>query len=354
MVKAGFWKHKRVLVTGHTGFKGGWLALWLTQMGADVTGIALAPHTEPNFFETVGLEKRMHHIVADIRDGAELAGLLHKAQPEIVLHLAAQPLVRYSYKAPVETYETNVMGTVNLLEAVRACPGVKATLIITTDKCYENVEQIWGYREHDRLGGHDPYSNSKACAELVVQAYTRSFFVPGGKSGAIASARAGNVIGGGDWSEDRLVPDLVRGLMQGQAPVLRNPSSVRPWQHVLEPLSGYLMLAEMMYGKIQDDPVAYNFGPDTSGQVDVGTLARRFCEVWGGGIEPQIVPDPKAVHEAHLLTLDITKARKQLHWNPVWDMEQTVVETASWYKAYTQNEDMLRFSLDQIERYCAA
>lgn len=354
MVMQAFWQNKHVLVTGHTGFKGGWLSLWLAHMGAEVTGLALAPNTNPSFFETVGLADSITHIVADIRDGAGVMDVIKKAQPEIVLHLAAQPLVRYSYVAPVETYETNVMGTLHVLEAVKAVPSVKATLVVTSDKCYQNVEQIWGYREHDKLGGHDPYSSSKACAEIVTEAYAHSYFIPNPKLGVLASARAGNVIGGGDWSDDRLVPDLVRGLMEGKSPVLRNPASIRPWQHVLEPLSGYLNMVESLYGKTQTEPVAYNFGPKADGQVDVGSLADMFCEVWGGGIKSEIRRDENAVHEAGLLTLDITKANRVLGWNPVWNIEETISETASWYKAYTKKQDMRSFSIDQINRYSTA
>lgn len=350
---AGFWKGKHVLVTGHTGFKGGWLALWLTRMGAEVTGVALPPATNPSFFHTLNVSDPIHHIEADIRDGANLHAIFARVQPEIVLHLAAQSLVRYSYNAPVETYETNVMGTINVLEAVRNCPSVKATLIVTTDKCYENVEQIWSYREHDRMGGHDPYSNSKACAELVTEAYTRSFFLPNPKLGAVASARAGNVIGGGDWALDRLVPDLVRGLMDGKAPILRNPTAIRPWQHVLEPLGGYLTLVESIYGKTQDAPIAYNFGPEPSEQMDVGTLAHEFCRIWDKGITPKIEQDKNAPHEAHLLTLDITKARKKLGWRPQWNMAQTLAETALWYKAFAEEQDITRVTFDQIDRYTA-
>lgn len=354
MTQQGFWKNKRVLITGHTGFKGGWLSLWLTQMGAEVTGVALEPNTKPSFFETLGLSQSLDHHIADIRNGIKMHTIFAKAKPEIVLHLAAQPLVRYSYSAPVETYETNVMGTVHVLEAVRATASIKATLIVSSDKCYENVEQPQGYREEDKLGGHDPYSSSKACTEIVAQAYARSYFLPEATHGAIASARAGNVIGGGDWAVDRLVPDLVRGLMEGRAPVLRNPGAIRPWQHVLEPLHGYLTLVEHIYGQPQKAPLAYNFGPDATGQVDVGTLAKHFCEVWGNGLQPKIMRDEKAVHEAHLLTLDITKARALLGWKPVWNIEQTIGETALWYKAFEQKQDMRQISIEQIERYSSA
>lgn len=347
-----FWQGKSVFLTGHTGFKGGWLSLWLSQLGANVTGYALTPPTSPNLFEEARVESVLaRHIIGDIRDGAALKAALIAAQPDIVIHMAAQPLVRYSYDAPVETYETNVMGTVHLLEAVRAWGKAVATLVVTSDKCYENREQIYSYREHDAMGGHDPYSNSKGCTELVVSAYGNSYFVPNPALGALGSVRAGNVIGGGDWALDRLVPDIIRGLVAGQAPVLRRPGAMRPWQHVLEPLSGYLTAVEHLARKATKTPDAWNFGPAAESHVPVLRVADGLCNAWGGGLKPIVQEEPNSVHEAHLLALDATKAHMELGWSPRWGLNETLQRTADWYKAHQQQADMQAFSLAQIRDY---
>lgn len=330
------WRKRRVLVTGHTGFKGGWLALWLARLGAQVSGIGLLPATTPALYDLADIGALVDSRFCDIRDLEPLRQHVLSAQPEVVFHLAAQPLVRASYRDPVETWSTNVLGTVNVLEAVRACPSVKAVVVVTTDKCYENREWHWGYRENDALGGHDPYSASKAGSELVVSSYRRSFF----ESGAplIASARAGNVIGGGDWSEDRLIPDAVRAL-SGNAPlVIRNPQATRPWQHVLEPLSGYLLLAEKLMDGERVVADAFNFGPDREGNQTVGAILDELGLAW-----PQLkTTRPEAAasfapHEANFLYLDSSKAGHLLGWRPTWTIRQALAKTAAWYSAIIQN-----------------
>ena len=347
----GFWRGRRVFLTGHTGFKGGWLSLWLSAMGADVQGFALPPPTEPSLFREARLDTVVAHTVGDIRDGAALAAAIHRFGPDIIIHMAAQPLVLHSYQQPVETYATNVMGTVHLLEAARSCTTAQVTLIITSDKCYDNRDSLWGYREPDPMGGHDPYSNSKACAELVTAAYAGSFFAALGR--ALASVRAGNVIGGGDWARDRLMTDLIGSLIENRAPVLRSPASVRPWQHVLEPLSGYLLAIEHLAAR----PVAgaaWNFGPDPAGEVTVGEVADRVCALWGGGIRPVIEDNAGRGKEARLLTLDSTKARRELGWRPRWGLERTLAETVRWYRAWQAGTEMRQFTLEQIAAYSAA
>jgi len=356
-----FWAGQRVFLTGHTGFKGGWLALWLTAMGAKVHGFALAPPTEPNLFAALGLAGMVGHEIGDIRDAALLAASLRRLQPEIVIHMAAQPLVLLSYQQPVETYATNVMGTVHLLEAVRACASVRATVIVTSDKSYENVDSLWGYRERDRMGGHDPYSNSKGCAELVTAAYASSFFAPAGR--ALGSVRAGNVIGGGDWAADRLMTDVITALLAGRAPVLRAPGAVRPWQHVLEPLAGYLVAAEHLAAAPQAGAAqagaaqageAWNFGPDAESEVNVGAVAARVCALWGGDIRPVIDENAGRGKEARMLTLDSTKARRELGWRPRWGLDRALAETVGWYQAWARNKDMQKFTLGQIAGYTGA
>jgi len=349
-----FWSGKRVFLTGHTGFKGGWLSLWLSRLGATVAGYALDPPTQPNLFTAVRLAEGVEHRIADVRDLGTLSAAIRTFAPEIIFHMAAQPIVRDSYKIPVETYATNVMGTVNLLEAACQTPSVKATVIITSDKCYENRETIWPYRELDAMGGHDPYSSSKGCAELVTSAYGRSFFAPGMRHGSVSSVRAGNVIGGGDWAKDRLMADLMRGLMAGEDVIIRRPCSVRPWQHVLEPLSGYLEVAEHLYA---DGPLpweAWNFGPAPENNQTVHNLARQTCGLWGRPEALQIREDPDAPHEAGLLTLDSTKARTFLGWRPRWSFGQCIARTVEWYRAFDDGADMRAFTLEQIRAYEAA
>lgn len=330
VITESIWKGRRVLVTGHTGFKGSWLCHWLLAEGAQVIGYALAPDTQPSLFRLLGLAERMQHHEADVRDAARLASVVMQSSPDVVLHLAAQPLVRRSYREPRETWETNVLGTVNLLESVRACPAVRACVVVTSDKCYENREWIWGYRENEAMGGHDPYSSSKGAAELAVASWRRSY--PGGAR--LASARAGNVIGGGDWSEDRIVTDFVKAILQGQPLRLRNPRATRPWQHVLEPIAGYLRLADRL---MQDDgdafAEAWNFGPLETSVTTVETLARALTDAWGKGTV-ETDGTLHQVHEAGLLKLDCTKAATRLGWCGKWDVQETARRTACWYREW--------------------
>jgi CDP-glucose 4,6-dehydratase len=351
-----FWRGKRVFITGHTGFKGAWLALWLADQGAEVTGFALAPPTKPNLFDAARVGKRIIHLVGDITQPSALTAALSRAKPEIVLHLAAQSLVRLSYDEPVSTYATNIMGTVNLLEAVRRSPGVRAVVCVTSDKCYENRETGQAYREDDPMGGYDPYSSSKGCAELVVSAYRRSFFHPDklAEHGvAVASVRAGNVIGGGDWAKDRLVPDLMRGFASGQRPLIRFPTAVRPWQHVLEPLGGYLLLAEKLYGGDPQWAEGWNFGPAESDAKPVRWVADRLAQIWGEGAGWDETGEPQP-HEAGHLSLDCSKARARLGWTPAWDLAEGLSQTVAWYKGFTRGDDVADLTLGQIRAHHAA
>ena len=323
---------RSVLVTGHTGFKGAWLAEWLTTLGAEVTGYALDPPTEPSLFEALDLGQRLRHVVADIRDGERLAAEVQAAQPSVIFHLAAQALVRRAYAEPRETFETNVMGTVNVLEAARACSSVRAVVVVTSDKCYQNLETGRAFVETDAMGGRDPYSASKGCAELVTAAYRESFFADGP---AVASARAGNVIGAGDWAADRIIPDCVRALTAGEPIVVRNPDAVRPWQYVLEPLSGYLWLAARLLRDGRRYEGAWNFGPaDQAGDRPVRWVVERFLEEWGSGSWIPPADGGHQPHEAHHLSLDSAKARDELGWAPVWDARTAVRQTATWYREY--------------------
>lgn len=348
-----FYRGQRVLLTGHTGFKGAWLSLWLHALGARVTGYALASPTNPSLYDLCGMDKLVASVIADIRDPAVLTRALQKAAPEIVIHMAAQPLVRESYQHPVETYAVNVMGTVNLLEAVRHCKSVKAVVNVTTDKCYENREWLRGYREDEPLGGYDPYSSSKACSEIVTAAYRTSFFNPekfDGHGVALATARAGNVIGGGDWAVDRLVPDCVRALLNGDKIVVRNPQAVRPWQHVLEPLSGYLLLAQKLVEQGPCFASAWNFGPDDRDARPVQWIVDKLCALWGNA--PAVDVDQGAhPHEAHYLKLDWAKARTELGWRPQWNLEKAIQKTVEWTKAYQAHADVRSVCLRQIGEY---
>lgn len=349
-VEKSFWRNKRVFITGHTGFKGSWLTLWLVSMGAEVKGYALAPPTTPSLFETLQVESDIEHQIGDVRDLSQLVDSLHRFKPDIVIHMAAQPLVRYSYEAPVETYATNVMGTVNVLEAVRNTTSVRAVVNVTTDKCYENREWVWGYRESEPMGGFDPYSSSKGCSELVTSAYRNSFF-HAECDVRLASARAGNVIGGGDWAEDRLIPDILRAFENGCDVTVRNPKATRPWQHVLEPLSGYLMLAQKLYS---DGGAKYaegwNFGPNDSDVQPVEWILNKMVVMWGEGASWRLDADPQP-HEAQLLKLDISKARSQLHWEPRWSLEEALLKIINWHRSWMAGADMREATLDQIFEY---
>jgi CDP-glucose 4,6-dehydratase len=346
-----FWKGRRVLVTGHTGFKGAWAVAWLHAMGAEVTGYALAPETEPNLWALMGLAG-VRSVTADLNDRAALDRTIAEARPEVVLHLAAQALVRRSYRDPVGTFASNVLGTVQLLDAVRACPETRAVVVATSDKAYDNVEQVWGYRETDAMGGRDPYSASKGACEIAAQSMARSFYAPHGEHAArVATARAGNVIGGGDWSEDRLVPDIVRGCLGADGSVtLRAPNSIRPWQHVLEPLRGYLMLAERLHGG--DDSVAdgWNFGPDGRDERAVIEVAQAVATGLGRG---RILVNEAAatLHEAKLLRLDCTKARLGLGWMPAMTLEDCIRLTAGWYGGWAKGRDAATLTREQIAEY---
>lgn len=343
-----FWRGKRVLLTGHTGFKGSWLALWLQSLGAQVTGYALTPPTRPSLFEVAGVEPGMTSIIADIRDLGSLQSAFDQHRPEIVIHMAAQALVRHSYQNPVETYAINVMGTVHLLEAVRNTPGVRAVVNVTTDKCYENKEWCWGYRENEPMGGHDPYSSSKGCSELVTSAYRSAFLQNQGV--ALASARAGNVIGGGDWAPDRLLPDILRAFEQHQPVIVRNPHAVRPWQHVLEPLSGYLTLAEHLYTQGQAFAGGWNFGPKEDDARPVQWIVEHMVRQWGDGASWQ--PDGGVhPHEANYLKLDIAKANAGLDWQPRWNLTQALGKTIEWQQAFHAQHTMHTITLNQIMDY---
>jgi len=349
------WRGKRVFLTGHTGFKGGWLALWLSSKGAIVRGYALDPCTDPNLLAAARIPTVVEDIRGDIRNPAALEPALHDFAPEVVFHLAAQPLVRYSYQDPIGTYETNVIGTARVLDAIRRTPSVRAVVSVTTDKCYENKEWLWGYRESDPLGGYDPYSSSKACAEIVSAAFRQSYF-PVDKLGsqhhtAVATARAGNVIGGGDWSTDRLIPDLVRGFLAGEPVRIRRPKAIRPWQHVLEPLAGYISLAEhLLSANPASYATAYNFGPYDEDAKEVGWIVEKMTTFWGGGASWILDPDP-GVHEAGYLKLDASKAHHDLGWKPRLRLETALGWLVAWYRACQQGEDMQAFTFNQIQQY---
>ncbi|MBC8185059.1 CDP-glucose 4,6-dehydratase [candidate division KSB1 bacterium] len=347
-----FYNNKKVLITGHTGFKGSWLSIWLKMMGAKIVGYALEPYTERDNFVVTKLEYKITHIVSDVRDYQNLLNVFTKYEPEFVFHLAAQPLVRESYVNPKETYDVNIGGTVNVLECCRLTESVKVIINVTTDKCYENKEWIWGYRENYRLGGYDPYSSSKAGSEIVTAAYRQSFFNPEKVSEhgkGLASVRAGNVIGGGDWQTDRLIPDCIGSLEKYEPVIIRNPSAVRPWQHVLEPLFGYLLLAEKMFENPGQYCEAWNFGPEEGSMKPVGEIADLVIQNWGKG-SWQDQPEKNAPHETGILKLDISKAKTFLKWKPVWKIEKAVRKTIDWYKSYKE-KDMYQFCEEQIKLY---
>ena len=348
-----FWSGKRVLITGHTGFKGSWLSLWLQSLGAELAGYSLPPLTNPSLFNIAKVDSYMASFIGDIRNLDGLQSVFKKTNPEIVIHMAAQPLVRYSYQNPVETYEVNVMGTVNLLEAVRNSDYVKSVVVVTTDKCYENREWVWGYRESDSMGGYDPYSNSKGCAELVCSAYRSSFFNPNEYNKncvALATARAGNVIGGGDWAQDRLIPDLLYSFGIGKEAFIRYPNSVRPWQHVMEPLLGYLCLAEKLFSQGADFAEAWNFGPNSEDCRSVGWVADRLSEIWGGGAKWRTNSGVHP-HEAQYLKLEISKARSKLGWKPQLRLEDGLSLVIEWEQNRLAGANMRELTLAQLMAY---
>jgi len=353
MMHGEFWNGKTVFVTGHSGFQGSWLSLWLQRLGANVVGYALKPPTSPNLFALADVARHMVSVTGDIRDRSRLASAMQGHQPDIVFHLAAQPLVRASYRDPVDTYSTNVLGTVHLLDVVRQTPSVRVVVNVTTDKCYQNKEWVWGYREQDPLGGHDPYSNSKACSELVTQAFRDSFFHSASLEHpvAVATARAGNVIGGGDWAEDRLVPDCIRAFLAGGRVSIRYPEAIRPWQHVLEPLAGYLVLAEQLFQDGGTYSQAWNFGPDEGEPKSVRWMMESIVRLWGEAATWDVDPR-KHPPEAQSLRLDSSKARTQLGWKPRWTIETALTKTIEWYKAYqTAPEKMREITLRHIGEY---
>lgn len=354
MVDPRFWQGKRVLLTGNTGFKGSWLSLWLETMGADVTGFALPPPTNPSLYLLLGLDRSQRWVNGDVRDREAVLRVLTDAQPEVVLHLAAQPLVRESYQDPVGTYATNVMGTVHVLDAVRRTESVRAVVNVTTDKCYENQEWPWGYRETEPMGGFDPYSNSKGCSELVTSAYRRSFFSAGTigqrPEVAVATARAGNVIGGGDYAKDRLIPDILKAIQAGAKVKIRSPYAIRPWQHVLEPLSGYLSLAQSLYLEGSKNAEAWNFGPRDDDAKSVEWIVKTLTGLVPGSQGYEIDPDPQP-HEAHYLKLDISKAKARLGWEPRWNLLTTLGKIVDWSNAAGGIQETRKITLDQIREY---
>ena len=352
-VKEGFWSDKKVLVTGHTGFKGSWLTLWLGKLGAQVSGCSLPPEDDQKLFVSASIARDIDHHVCDIRDPEALEALVMAVQPEIVIHMAAQSLVRRSYSHPAETYQTNVIGTLNLLEAIKRSDSVRSCVIVTSDKCYENREWCWPYRERDPLGGFDPYSSSKACTEILTASYRQSFFSPGQsaeRKTAVATARAGNVIGGGDWAEDRLIPDVMNAFGAGKTVKIRNPDAVRPWQYVLEPLSGYMLLAERLFNDGSAFAEAWNFGPNAAEALPVSALVEQLAGLWGTGARWEHASGSHP-HEAAQLALDISKARQRLGWSPRIGLDRTLEWTVDWYKSHAGGQDMRSLCLDQIAMF---
>lgn len=342
-----FWEGKKVFLTGHTGFKGAWLALWLQSMGAKVTGFALEPPSEPSLFKLARIADYINSEMGDIRNLEALSNSMAECNPDVLIHMAAQALVKLSYREPVETYATNIMGTVNVLEAARSCANLKAILNVTTDKCYENKEWVWGYRECEPMGGHDPYSSSKGCSELITSSYRKSFFCGMGTA-CLASARSGNVIGGGDWSQDRLIPDVLKSFQSGHSALIRSPGAIRPWQHVVEPLSGYLLLAERLYNEGEAFAEAWNFGPNDSDSRSVEWILDYLIEKWGRGAnwKRDEILHP---HEATCLKLDISKSREKLGWTPRWSLEYALDNIIEWHKAWLEGRDIQKLMLSQIE-----
>ena len=343
-----FWKGKNVLITGHTGFKGSWLCLWLESMGANLFGLSLPPKTNPTLFEVANVQKGVKNYYGDIIDYGFVLSVLKKSQPQIIIHMAAQSLVRESYDKPLDTFRTNFLGTLNLLESARQTGTAKVIINVTTDKCYSNKEWSWGYREIDELGGYDPYSNSKACSELLSDSYRKSFYSKIGI--ALATVRAGNVIGGGDWSTDRLIPDIIRAWSKKSSPIIRNPNSIRPWQFVLEPLRGYLILAEKLYNDGAKFSQPWNFGPYPYDILDVKSVLEKMSNFWGGAPSWDVHED-SILHETQILKLDISKAERLLKWSPVVNIDESLQLVVQWYKMYLQEFDMRDFTFSQIENY---
>lgn len=347
MVNSEFWHGKKVFVTGHTGFKGSWLSLWLHSMGAIVKGYALTPPTSPSLYDEACVAEKIESEIGDIRDLDQLKTSMKSFDPDVLIHMAAQPLVRLSYKEPLETYDINVMGTAKVLEAARACPKLKSIVSVTTDKCYENKEWVWGYREDEAMGGHDPYSSSKGCAELVTSSYRRSFIEESGVG--LASARAGNVIGGGDWADDRLIPDILRAFEKAEPVIVRNPLSTRPWQHVLEPLSGYIVLAQYLYENPERYAEGWNFGSLDEDAKPVSWILDQMVSKWDGaswGLDSSSHP-----HEAGYLKLDISKAKSRLNWYPTWHLDETLERIVKWHQAWLKGDDMQSLCLKEINEY---
>jgi CDP-glucose 4,6-dehydratase len=348
-VNSVFWKNKRIFLTGHTGFKGSWMSLWLQSMGATVKGYSLEPNTIPNLFTAASVGNAMDSEIGDIRNLEQISKSMFDFNPDILIHMAAQPLVRLSYQEPVDTYTTNVIGTVNVLEAARKCENLKAIVSVTTDKCYENKDWDWGYRESEPMGGHDPYSSSKGCAELVTSAYRRSFF-NGKDTASLATARAGNVIGGGDWSDDRLIPDILKAFENSEPVVIRNPLSTRPWQHVLEPLSGYLVLAQELFLNGDNFAEGWNFGPKDEGCKSVDWILDKMVFNWGASASWELDKDNNP-HEARFLKLDCSKAANRLKWQPKWELQETLRMIVDWHQKYLKGKDLKEECLKEIKKY---
>jgi len=348
-----FYKGRKVFITGHTGFKGSWLSILLSWLGAEVYGYALNPPTDPSLYKLANLDNLINSTIGDIRDYTLLQKTLKKVNPDVIIHMAAQPLVRESYRNPRETYEVNVMGTVNLFDIIKQETGTRAVLNVTSDKCYENREWHWGYRENEPMGGYDPYSNSKGCSELVTSSFRTSFFNPSNYSEhgvGLASARAGNVLGGGDWAEDRLIPDFFRSILKGEKLKIRSPYAIRPWQHVLEPLTGYLLLCEKLFSEGPEFSEGWNFGAESSDAKNVEWIIKKICELWGNEVAYEIEGTPQP-HEASYLKLDCTKSKTLLGWNPKWNVETTLKIITDWYKEYENKTYMRQVCINQIEQY---
>jgi CDP-glucose 4,6-dehydratase len=349
MIDVSFWKGRRVLITGHTGFKGGWLSILLNHLSAKVKGFALLPPTQPNLFTEARIIELIESEIGDIKDIKAISKSILDFKPEIVIHMAAQPLVRHSYDKPIETFATNVLGTAHVLEAAKNCDSVKAVISVTTDKCYENKEWVWAYREDEPMGGHDPYSSSKGCAELVTASYRKSFFKE--KGIGLASARAGNVIGGGDWAADRLIPDILRAFEKNEPVIVRSPNAIRPWQHVLEPLSGYLKLAELLYKNPNQYGEGWNFGPLNQDARSVSWILDKMVDAWPQNASWKLDKQTKHRHEANYLKLDISKAKSKLGWQPIWSLEESLKKIIDWHSNWLNKKDMLRLSLEQINQF---